>query len=253
MQSFLNSKLFLHSTVDTVSDFQPWMLLQQQQQQQQPQTRLESAPPPPLESRVAATLQQQQQKEYRPRCNKHNDALFECVYFLHYGHPIPDKNVETQEKLTIVKWASENRTQLLPLVSATKLQQYTSEIMSVKQTTWGSLFLMCQFYNMNIRVEAEGRHMYMDFVAAAATPTDSDHRIIMRRDQYAFWIPSTADSSNNIAVDFQQKTPLKAQSNYKIEELQQLARKLGIDTSSMVAPNNKKKDWYEAVYRALAW
>ena len=249
VQSFLNAKLFLHTPVETVSEFEPWMFSSESPVM---------LPPPAVASEPLLIQQPEKEKEkekgreFRPRSNKHTDALFECVYFLHHGHPIVDKNVETQEKMAMVKWVTENRSKLLAGLKASKLQEYTAEIMSSKQTSWGSLFLMCQYYTMNIRVEAEGRNMFMDFTCDAFVGSKEK---IMRKDQYTFWVPCAGgdDDAEKIAVDFQQKTPLKAPGNYKIENLEHMAKRLGMDTSALVAPNNKKKDWYEAVYKALAW
>jgi hypothetical protein len=180
---------------------------------------------------------------------KHCDGLFLCIQRIVLG-PV-DKNTEIELKMNIVKWAADNRIEILAQsqlnnkLSATKLQEYTADFMSCPKLTWGALYLMCLFYKINVRVIH--KCTFMDFYGGHVdTPW---HRIV--REGQFFRLEESDRDGDKIPVDFRQSAPMRAQGHYKVHELKNLASLLGLEP--LVAPKNKKQDWYDAVYREMAW
>jgi hypothetical protein len=238
LQTFLNSKLFLHHPIVNVEELSPWMMM--------PRNPVVLDPVPVVLDPVPVVFDPVPVVPPPPK--KSVDGLFWSVYYLHHGLYPQDKNVEMQEKINVVKWAWENRSAILAQsrMSATKLQEYTAEIMSnSNKTTWGALYLECLFYKINVRILHAEKPIYMDFVGLVG----ADY--IQIQDKTYQQQQQDDSSSDKIAVDFKQPAPLKGQGNYRVDDLKTLAQKLGLDV--LEAPDNKKKDWYEAVYKALAW
>jgi hypothetical protein len=236
LQTFLNSKLFLHKPIVNVEEFSPWMMPRDpvpvvlDPEPVVPDPVVVPPPPPPPKKSV--------------------DGLFWCIYHLHHGRYPQDKNEEMQEKINVVKWAWENRSSILAQsrLSATKLQEYTAEIMSSsKKTTWGALYLECLFYKINVRILHEDRPIYMDFLGTDDNEEQAPQKI--QDKTYSLVHSAAVDEEDRLAVDFRQPAPLKGQGNYKVDDLKALAKKLGL----AAPPHAKKKDWYDAVYKALAW
>lgn len=237
LQTFLNSKLFLHKPIVNVEELSPWMM---------PVVLdpVAVAVDPVAVDRVTVAVD----PVVPPPPKRSVDGLFWCVYHLSHGRYPQDKNEEMQEKINVVKWAWENRSSILAQsrLSATKLQEYTAEILSSsKTTTWGALYLECLFYKINVRILHEDKPIYMDFLG-----TDNDQALQKIQDKTYSLVQAAVNDEDKIAVDFKQKAPLKGQGNYKVDDLKALAKKLGLDEP--VLPK-KKQDWYEAVYKALAW
>jgi hypothetical protein len=224
--SFLNSTLFLHPRTTSVDDYALWMMT--------------TNPPPQEEKEEPAT-------RFRYVSSK-ADSLFWCIYAIHQQTNIREtRATEIEEKLAAVKWITENKPHFH--LSAASVQKYTAELMSSPKTTWGSLFLLCQYYKVNVRVSPAGRNMYMDFLHGGG---DHLYQIIRQDDGTTFRVDgwaTDADDAGKISQDFRDAKPLRGIGSYKVDDLKALADRLGLSSSS----KQTKQTLYDAVYQALSW
>lgn len=241
--SFINSNLFMHRPVKSVDDFQCWMLMAC------------NDPPENPSSEVIAPQASTSTLDFTPR-TKSSDPLFWCVYaIIHFsssGTWEETRMKELHEKIAAVKWISEHRSTLWGHLTLTRLQEYTADIMSTPQTTWGALYLLCRYYQINVRVV--GPHMYMDFVGSDVE--DAPIYRIQRENATHFHVHGIVTTTPNvdsdkIAQDFRETKPLRGIGNYKVDDLKSMATRLGLTLEG--SGSKKKQDWYNAVYKALTW
>jgi hypothetical protein len=245
--SFLNSTLFLHRRVASIDEFEPWMM------KHTPSPPLSREPEPEPEPDNPVT-----QPSFQYRSRSRTDPLFWCVYAIHHQETtgvVETRAKEIEEKLAAVQWVNAHRTALLQKVpdkplSGKRLQEHCAEIMSLCQTTWGALYLLCRYYGINVRVIPEGRNVYMDFRGSPEQP-DVVYQIIKEKD--TFHVNGLIGGlTGGVSQDFWQTKPLRAISHYNAQELHALATRLGLDVVSD-AKQYKKQALYDSIYKELSW
>ena len=215
------------------------------------------------------------------------DTLFWCAYTAFHGENgylvIGNryKNTEIQEKQDILEYVRANpaivkrSTGNGKKMSQARIVETQSELMVDKKTSWSAFFIMCLFYKIHAYVLCENTNTYADF--CPVIPSDAnivpDVYLFMRnRDGHISvdLTPATNDKvmeirNTRIHLDYTQERPLKAATNYKISDLEEMANKLGITKDMFVISNEmqsssknvvikpKKMDWYDIITQKCMW
>jgi hypothetical protein len=215
---------------------------------------VDAPPPVPVyEPPVEATW------EFQP---KQSDTLFWCLYAINYG--TNDYNnigfnygvKELEEKQKLAAFIKANGARIKGTnykVTNVLIQEILSELFtSQKETSMAVLIALTVFYNINVLlVDANDRCM-LEFWSNKEDALDGK-TYILRKDKYGKyraqleWISSSrvAEMRDRYMVLDSYMRPMKAASNYKVDELIELARKLAVYDENK---KYKKSDLYDAVY-----
>jgi hypothetical protein len=201
---------------------------------------------------------------YQP---KQNDTLFWCLYVIRYG--MKDYNnikfnygaKELEEKQRLGAFIRENASRIKGTnykVTNVLIQEMLSELLtSQKETSLSVLGAFTVFYNINVLiVDADDRCM-LEFWANKEQ-NSSLNTYVLRKDKYGKYRVQLEWIASSHLLEMREKylvldsyiRPLKAASNYKVEELYDLARRLGIYDENK---KYKKSDLYESLQELCRW
>jgi len=173
----------------------------------------------------------------------HGDTLFWCVYILVHGyndyHQI-SRNYgirELQERQKICKFVGENKVRMKGTnykVTGVAIQEVMSELMVVqKKTSMLALIAMTVFYNIRLIIVQPNEKAFCEFSPSADDSSVPTYVLHMNDDgKYKVNIEAiTSDTYNTIKNNMYRyehyEKPMKAASQYKVDELADLLRKLG--------------------------
>lgn len=188
------------------------------------------------------------------------DTLFWCAYVVNKGEAEYEmignryKNAEIEEKQKMIDFIKKSPGTIKSSfkITGVKMKEIMSELMMDKKTSWTAFLAMCVYYKFSAIVCY--KKTYLDFFVKDASNTHLFHR----------------DESGHISVDTNEldeaemkdirntriylgnnpEKPLKAASHYKMEDLLEMAEKLGIDCGQN---KWKKAGWYNAILKELEW
>jgi len=178
--------------------------------------------------------------------SKKQDGLFWCAYAVFHGESAywvignKYKNSEISEKQKIIdsirstgyiRVCSSNA-QAYTKISNVKMQEIMSELMLDKKTSWNTFMAICAFYKFRAIV-IRGK-TYMDF--APYIDVSMGTYIFYKNEDGHFSVDTNAITDekmneiieSHIKIDCDDLKPLKAASYYKMEDLNRMARILGI-------------------------
>lgn len=174
---------------------------------------------------------------------KQHDSLFWCCYIIAHGygeykqigHNYGVKELEEKQKM--IAYLKENKVAVKSTnykVTNVAIQEMLSEFMTVqKRTSYLCLIAMISYYNINIFIIDDEKHTLLEFLANKdATLTNSYVLYTTKFGKYKFGIENVSTSKimelreKYIILDSYLK-PLKGISNYKVDELEVLLKKLG--------------------------
>ena len=205
---------------------------------------------------------------------RQHDTLFWCLYILHHGYNDyiqVERNYgvkELEEKQKIFNFVKANPHKMKNTnykITNVALQEIQSELMTVqKQTSMISLIAMLVYYNINLLViDATEKTMLEFWVNKEDIPNmnttsneDSALTYVLHKSKlgkYKLQIENIATSKifemkdKYVVLDSYLK-PLKSMTNYKVEDIEQLARKLGIFNENK---KYKKTELYQMVGEVL--
>lgn len=193
---------------------------------------------------------------------KQNDTLFWCLYSIHYGHNDyrqvgRNYGIRLLEvKKEIGEWIQKNPSKLKQTnykITKASVQEIMSECLtSPRDTSPLSLLAYLSYFNLNAVVMNESEKLAIKFIGCvdAENPT-----YMLKRDAYGRYKikeePLTADElsslENTCFILDNYERPLKSISNYKTDQLESLAKKMGVFEEGK---KYKKADLYAAVYEA---
>jgi hypothetical protein len=208
---------------------------------------MEDEPPAPLSKKYIFTPKQ-------------IDSLFWSAYVIHKGEAEYTmigsryKNTEIEEKQKMIDFMKTHPDTIKSSfkLSAVKMKEIMSELMMDTKTSWPAFLVMTVYYKINAIVCY--KQTFLEFKVKGAENTHLFHRSEAGH--------VTVDLTPLEESDVQQiydtrvnlgqnpEKPLKAASSYKMEDLEELADKIGVD------PGNskwKKADWYAAISKELEW
>lgn len=201
---------------------------------------------------------------YQP---KQNDTLFWCLYIIHYG--MKDYNnikfnygvKELEEKQRLATFIRENASRVKDTnykVTNVLIQEILSELLtSQKETSLSVLCALTVFYNINVLiVDADDRCM-LEFWANKEQ-NSSLNTYVLRKDKYGKYSVQLEWIAPSRLIEMREKhlvldsymRPLKAASNYKVEDLVELAKRLSIYDENK---KYKKSDLYESIQDLCRW
>lgn len=217
-------------------------------------------------------LVEKQTHEYiEPR---QHDTLFWCLYIIHHGYNDYlqiDRNYgvkELEEKQKMFNFMKANASKMKNTnykITNVALQEIQSEMMTIqKQTSMQSLIAMLVYYNINLLiVDASEKTMLEFWVNKEDIPNmntkitdDSASTYVLYKSKmgkYKLQIENIATykiyemKEKYIILDSYLK-PLKSMTNYKVEELEEIAKKLGVYNENK---KYKKAELYQFVADTL--
>jgi len=196
---------------------------------------------------------------------KQNDTLFWCLFVIHFGYGEyleVDRNYGVKE-LEVKKQIGDFITKNPHSIKSTStkmtkaaVQEILSELLtSQKETSINSMMAILVYYKINIIMVNSTKLLMLEFIADkdAELPT-----YVLYKDTYGKYSvksePLTdieiADMKNKMICLESYLKPLKSISNYKVEELEELAKKMGIYEKNK---KYKKTDLYQEISEACTW
>lgn len=199
------------------------------------------------------------------------DTLFWCLYIIRYGYNDYvqiDRNYglkELEEKQKILEFVKENKVNMKNTnykITNVAIQEIMSELMTQqKQTSFLCLTAVSVYYNINLLIINEKTKCMLEFWVNKERVSDAFHddntfTYVLYKDEFGKYsvqieyIPSSKiiELREKYIVLEQYNKYLKGLSNYRLEDLENLAKKLNVYDSNM---KYKKGDLYEIVGNAL--
>ena len=196
---------------------------------------------------------------------KQSDTLFWCLFIIHFGYGEyleVDRNYGVKE-LEVKKHIGEFITKNPHVMKSTStkmtkaaVQEILSELLtSQKETSMNSMMAILVYYKFNLIMVNSTKLLMLEFIS------DKDNELptyVLHKDAYGKYSVKTEPLTTDEIADMKNKMiclesylkPLKAISNYKVEELEELAKKMGIYEKNK---KYKKTDLYQEISEASAW
>lgn len=186
------------------------------------------------------------------------DTLFWCIYIAVKGYSEylniqrQYRNIEVAEKQKMIDYFKNGQSKLKNMnkkVSKVMTQEIMSDLMTNNKTSLSSIVALSCFYNKNIIVFKEGDNGQIGLYYNVFPTEGSNGTIIIkkrRKDEYGI---SLEDIDNTEKMNKIQETmfcvedyekPMKSISNYKMDELQKMGEKFGVDMTKKY----KKQELY---------
>jgi hypothetical protein len=193
---------------------------------------------------------------------KKQDTLFWCSYVANYGEAEywlignKYKNAELSEKQKVIEFVQKDKAAFkmaYPKLTNVKIQEIMSELMLDKKTSLQTFMALCVFYKFHAIITC--KNTYLEFTPSLSN-TDIPTFLFIRSDDGHFslkQLETKADidsiKSTHVRIESDPEKPLKAASNYKMEDLKQMAETLGIQPGEKW----KKADYYESLMKRCGW
>ena len=198
------------------------------------------------------------------------DTLFWCTYAIYHGHSDylcignKYKNAEIQEKQLMIEFIKSNASAFKKCnykISQVRVQEYMSELMINKKTTFQTFLVMCIYYKIHAFIVYE--NTFMDF--SPVLPSTELDRVyetyIFTRTQDGHFsvdlTPLTSEQlkhirETKIKLERSEEKPLKAASNFKMSDLELMATKLNIVLPATMT-KWKKDELYSEITKKCTW
>jgi hypothetical protein len=195
----------------------------------------------------------------------HQDTIFWCIYIAMYGYNDYlqiDRNYGV--KLNIVKkqisdWIGKNPSKMKQTnikITKAAVQEIMSELLtSIRDTSYLTMMGMLVYHRINmIMISTNGKSM-VHFVSNVDVDQPT---YVLHKDSFGKYKlqvePITKEQIDELKTTIfcleSYLKPLKTVSNYKVDELQAIARQIGIFDESK---KYKKGDLYDEINDALMW
>jgi hypothetical protein len=196
---------------------------------------------------------------------KKSDTLFWCLFIIHFGYDEyieVDRNYGVKEleiKKLVGQYISANPYKIKNSnIKFTKasVQEVLSELLtSQKDTSINCLIALLVYYNFNIIMVNSSKLLMLEFTADrdAELPT-----YVLHKDAYGKYSVDIDPITKEDVIEMKGKMiclesylrPLKPITNYKVDELEDFAKKIGIyDTNKKL----KKTELYQEIIDACQW
>jgi hypothetical protein len=196
---------------------------------------------------------------------KQPDTLFWCIFIIAngYGEYVNiDRNYGVKEleiKKKVCEFLQKNPSKLKHTnykIAKAGVQEVISELLtSNKDTSFNCLLALCVYYNINIVLLHPKGKLMLEFLSYDQEETPY---YVLKKDAYGKY---SVDTDKKTWKDIQEmKThlvcisnymkPMKAAGNYKMEDLEELADKLGVLDATK---KYKKAELYDLVSGSIVW
>ena len=212
-----------------------------------------------VEPETKPEIKSKEQLAFSP---KKQDTLFWCAYAAHHGEAEywlignKYKNAEISEKQKVIEFVQKDKAAFktaYPKLTNVKIQEIMSELMLDKKTSLQTFMALCVFYKFHAIITC--KNTYLEFTPTLCN-TDVTTFLFIRSDDGHFslkQLETKADidsiKSTHIRIESDPEKPLKAASNYKMEDLKQMVEIIGIEPGEKW----KKADYYESLLKRCSW
>jgi hypothetical protein len=223
------------------------------------------------EKDVIIETRKQKDEYIEPR---QHDTLFWCLYIIHHGYNDYmqiDRNYgvkELEEKQKIFNFIKANPSKMKNTnykMTNVALQEIQSEMMTVqKQTSMTSMIAMLVYYNINLLIIDASEKTMLEFwvnkedIPSMNTKTTSDSAAtyVLHKSKMGKYKLQMENIATHKIYEMKEKyvvldsylKPLKSMTNYKVEELEEIAKKLGVYNENK---KYKKAELYQLVADTL--
>lgn len=196
--------------------------------------------------------------------NQH-DTLFWCLYCIHFGYNDYQQVSRNygirllEVKKNIATWIQGNTGRLKQTnykITKASIQEILSDCLtSQKETNMISLLAFLSYFNMNVLIIDPSEKLLMEFIGVVDVDNPT---YLIQKDGYGKYKVKdevlTIDAINSlkekcVLLDSYEK-PLKSISNYKVDDLEKLAKKLHVFEEGK---KYKKADLYMTVFEACSF
>jgi hypothetical protein len=195
-----------------------------------------------------------------------SDTLFWCAYAIHHGEAgywtigNKYKNAEIAEKQRIIEYIKRDPAQFkrrFHKISNVGIQEIMAELMIDKKTSWKTFYAMAAYYGFNAIVVYE--NTYLEFCPILNEPTNV---YLFNRTKEGHVSVSLSPLNSDKVIEIKAgkiglgqtpDKPLKAISNYKVDELITMAESIGLDIKHGLYNKWKKQDWYNYLISKCQW
>jgi len=187
------------------------------------------------------------------------DALFWCIFVYQYGE-MEYEMIRTNygkrkvdEKMKIYSWLKDNKSAIktYPSMKITNVmyQEMLSELMCVQSDTgFLSIIAFSLYYKINIYLVNEVKKTYLEFLGQGEVESKAKPCFLYRLDRGYRLSDEPQNLESMIKLESYQK-PLKAISNWKLVELEEVAKKIGMENCSSM----KKPELYQTISDYCQW
>lgn len=206
----------------------------------------------------------------------HRDTLFWCLYIAHYGYAdysVIERNSGMREltvKSTVAEFIKANPTALKSTnykITKVAAQEILSDLLTTQnETSMQCMLAIMTCFKLNIIMIDDKESRRLEFWCNQDRDGDDDAKeskqatptfLVKRNPKGKYQIKSdplsvdeiTAIQTTTICLESYMK-PIKAISAYKVADLDDLARKMGLDTSQK---KYKKNELYTLIENTLQW
>jgi hypothetical protein len=177
------------------------------------------------------------------------DTLFWSLYILNYGQTEYESighgysNVEISEKQKIIDFIKKS-----PNIVKTKvmLQEIMSDLMTNTRITPSTLPALSAFYKKRIII-TKGNKFFIELCPPDAVDMETVH--LIKNDKGNYSIDYNTPNLDKLIRLNSHDSPLKAISTYKTDELNDIAIRVGIDTTV----KRKKAELYQEIVLKCLW
>lgn len=253
--SYLNQIFYKHNKFDdasTIGDLEKWMLFQES-------LRVDA----PVDLKPVSTESVVSPVDFSP---VKQDSLFWCAYTVHHGEAEywaignKYKNVELTEKQKIIDYIrhdSAHFKRCFGKMSNVGIQEIMAELMIDKKTSWKTFYALCAYYKFRAIVVYEKTYLEFSPIHDQCVDTYLFNRT---KDGHisVSSMPLTPErileiKTGKMCLDQNPDKPLKAASNYKVDDLIEMAENIGVDIKQGLYNKWKKSDWYESISNHCKW
>jgi hypothetical protein len=196
---------------------------------------------------------------------KQPDTLFWCLFIIHFGYEEyleVDRNYGVKEleiKKQIGEFISKNpHTMKTTGIKMTKaaVQEILSELLtSQKETSINSMMAILVYFKFNLIMVNSTNLLMLEFISDKSNELPT---YLLYKDTYGKYSVKSEPITNDEINDMKNKMihlesylkPLKSIGNYKVEELEELSKKMGIYD---IKKKYKKADLYHEISEACTW
>ena len=195
------------------------------------------------------------------------DPLFWTIYLAKNGKREYDRiggctngNVEMAEKNAIVDKLKSKSTKEWSCILDTKwtkvgLYDLCNDLLTQPKMSWRHIFMLCAYYHCNIYLIDMKMRVYMTFLHKPEADEDCDTFVLYKNGQNGpvYWVDTAQQvlKPHEIVDEYMQiinyDKPLKAASNYKVSDLEIMARQLQISITGKI----KKQDLYSKIIETI--
>lgn len=250
--SYLNQIFYPHNKFDDcLKELEPWMLTAD---------KIKAVVPHGEEKESLIPLIPLIQPKKQIFAPTKTDTLFWCAYTINKGEAEYEmignryKNTEIDEKQKMIDFIKKNPDAIKSSfkITAVKMKEIMSELMMDTKTSWTAFLAMCVYYKFSAIICY--KKTYLEFSVKGA-----EHTHLFHRDDSGHISVDTNELDEDEIKDIRNskihlgqnpEKPLKAVSHYKMDDLAEIAEKLGVTCGQN---KWKKADWYDAIIKELEW